>query len=191
MKKYRNEIAEYNDVYEGQQVTVHKIKAKDKKVINNTRSNFSNCPNCLSKMILDENGLQKCSGDRLVTWELEFDKFNALDKSAQGEYLKNISFNSTFMELYDRWVYAKSNPDDPFSCGFTNHIFFPIPSCTVIIPDPAQVSRIEKKLGRKLTEEEVLGEKELFEFQGSIFEKYRKGARTVKISMLRFPEDCY
>jgi hypothetical protein len=190
-KKNRNVIAEYETEVDGQKVIVQKFKAKDKKVINNTRSNFISCPNCLSKLTLDEGGLQKCSGDRLVIWEKEFSQYSLLPKEKQLEYLKKISFNSMFMELYDRWSYSKIDSDDSFSCGFTNKIFLPIASCSVIIPDPAQVKRIEKKLGRKLTEEEIFGEKELFSHRGGIFEEYRDGARTVKITLLRFPEDCY
>lgn len=189
-KKNRNIISEYESEYNGQTVTIHRMKPREKKILNSSRSNLISCPNCLSKLGLDEGGLQKCLGERLLIWDLEFAKFHALDKEKQLAYLQNISFDSTFMELYDRWAYSLINPDDPFSCGYTNKIFFPIPSCSVIIPDPCQVKRIEKKLGRKLTEEEVFGEKELFFHRGGIFEKYREGAKTVKIVLLRFPEDC-
>lgn len=190
-KKNRNVIKEYESEYEGKKITVQKIKPKGRKAINNARSNFISCPNCLSKITLDSNGLQKCSGDRLQVWEKEFSNYEKLDDSKKLEYLKKISFNSTFMELYDRWTYAKVNPEDPFNCGFTNKIFFPIPSCSIIIPDPAQTNKIEKKLGRKLTEEEIFGEKELFAYKGGVFEQYRDGAKTIKITLLRFPEDCY
>ncbi len=190
-KKNKDIIAEYETEVSGQKVIVQKFKTKDKKVINNTRSNFIFCPNCLSKLTLDDSGLQKCSGNRLIIWEKEFYQYDLLPKEKQWEYLKNISFDSMFMELYDRWAYSKKYPDDIFGCGFTNKIFLPIASCSVIIPDTSQVKRIEKKLGRKLTEEEIFGEKELFSHRGGIFEEYRDGAKTVKITLLRFPEDCY
>lgn len=191
MKKDKNVINEYEDYYNGQVVTVHRLKSKDKKVVNTTRNVLINCPNCLSKIQLDQFGLYKCSGDRLTQWEKEFEQFSSLLDVKKAEFLKNISFDSMFLELYDRWIYSKSNPEDPFGCGFTNQIFLPIPSCSVTIPDPAQVKRIEKKLKRRLTEEEIFGEKELFEYRGSVFSEYRTGAKIVKISLIRFPEDCY
>jgi hypothetical protein len=191
MKKSKSIISEYKAEYKGQSVIVHKIKPKERKVVNNARINYNSCPNCLSHIALDNAGLQKCSGDKLEMWNKEFIVFNQLEKEKQLEYLKNISFDSVFMELYDRWVYAQAHTEEPFGCGYTNKIFFPIPICQVIIPDPTQVHIIEKNLGRKLTEEEIFGESELFEYQGSILEKYKKGARTVKITLLRFPEDCY
>lgn len=188
-KKNRNLIKEYEAEVDGQKVTVHRFKPKDKKVVNNARSNFTSCPNCLSHITLDEAGLQKCTGDRIVIWEKEFLKYRELSTQEQQVYMKNISYDSTFMELYDRWAYSQNNPDEPFTCGFTNKIFFPIPSCSVIIPDPAQVNNIEKRLGRKLTENELIGESELFEYQGSVFEKYKKGSKRIRIIMIRFPED--
>lgn len=189
MKK-KNIITEYEIEYEGQKVIVHKYKTKDKKTINNIRGNFINCPNCLSKMIVDNSGIQKCSGDRLGIWDSEFTKFDKLAEVYKIEYIKTLANDSMFFELYDRWNYAKNNQEETFDCGYSNKIFFPIASCSIIIPDPAQVVRIERKLGRKLTEEEIFGEKELFSYKGSIFEEYRDGARTIKISLLRFPEDC-
>lgn len=191
MRKSKNVITQYEDEYNGQKILVNKLKPKSKKVVSNARANLLNCPNCLSRIVLDNAGLNKCSGDRLMNWEKEFDSFTKLEDTKKVEYLKNISFDSMFLELYDRWSYSLTNPDDKFDCGFTNKIFFPIPSCSVTIPDPAQIKRIEKKLGRKLTEAEVFGEKELFEYKGSIFEEYRKGAKTVSITLIRFPEECY
>jgi hypothetical protein len=191
MKKNKNIINEYEDDYNGQKVIVHKFKSKKNKIVNITRSNFAVCPNCLSKMVLDNKGFQQCSGDRLVTWVKEFQTFKDLDDIKKVNYIKNLSHDSMFLELYDRWHYSQSNPEDIFNCGYTNQIFLPIPNCSVIIPDPTQIKRIEKKLGRKLTEEEIFGEKELFAHRGGIFEEYRDGARIVKISLLRFPEDCY
>lgn len=189
--KNKNLINQYKDIYNGQTVTVSKFKTKDKKVINNTRSNFINCPNCLSKMVVNESGLQKCSGDKLDSWDKEFTKFDSLSDDKKLEYIKNITEESMFFELYDRWKYCKTDTEDTFSCGYTNKIFLAVPNCSVIIPDPTQMIRIERKLGRKLTEEEIFGEKELFVSKGGVFEEYRKGAKTLKIILLRFPEDCY
>ena len=191
MRKSKNVISQYEDEYNGTKVLVNKLKTKSRKVISNARINTSSCPNCLSRITLDECGLSKCSGDRLLKWEKEFVNFSNLQDDKKVEYLKNVSLDSMFLELYDRWSYSLANPEDKFDCGFTNKIFFPIPSCSVTIPDPAQIIKIERKLGRKLTEDEIMGEKELFEYKGSIYEEYRKGARTVSITLLRFPEECY
>jgi hypothetical protein len=189
-KSKNNIIAEYQDNIEGISVTVHKIKTKDKKAVSYGRPSTINCPYCLSKLITDKSGLQQCSGDRLEFWDKEFYSFFKMNDYQKKNYIKNITEESQFFELYDKWVYTQ-NPEsnEKFSCGYTNKIFFPIPSANVTVPDPIRMSYIEKKLGRPLTEEEIYGESELWQFGGSILKEYRKGCRRIKIPLIRFPED--
>ena len=188
--KKKNVIAEYQDDIKGQAVTIHKMKPKEKKVISYGRPNAVNCPYCLSHLITDVGGLQQCSGNKLEYWDREFTKFNELTDYLKGKYIETISEESQFFELFDRWAYSKKpDSEEKFNCGYTNKIFFPMPSGNVTIPDPVRVSNVEKKLGRRLTEEELYGESELWQYGGNIFKEYHKGARKVKIPLIRFPED--
>lgn len=189
MKK-RNVISQYQTEYEGQTVTVNVVKNKEKKGQSYGRSNASVCPNCLSRLEIGEAGLPVCSKDKLQFWEKEFIRYETLKEEDKLAYMQHISMENEFLDLYDRWKYAQTDENDTFDCGYTNKIFMPIPTCNVTIPDPIKVSHVEKKLGRPLTEEELFGESELWEFGGQILKEYRKGARKVKIQLIRFPEDC-
>jgi len=186
----KNVIAEYQTEVEGQSVTVHKYKPKEKKAVSYGRPNSINCPYCLSHLANDSAGLQQCSGDKLEFWEKEFSKFSKMNDHQKREYVVTISEESQFFELYDRWTYAQ-NPEheEKFNCGYTNKIFFPMPSGNVTIPDPMRIAHIEKRLGRALTEEEIYGEEELWQMGKMVLKEYKKGARKVKIPLLRFPED--
>lgn len=187
----RNVLAEYQDTVQGQDVTVFTIKPKDKKAVSYGRPNPVNCPNCLSHLTTDNAGLQHCSGDKLDFWDKEFSKFNKLNPHNRNKYLETITEESQFFELYDRWTYSKSpNSEEKFNCGYTNKIFFPMPSGNVTIPDPLKVSNIEKKLGRKLKEEELYGESELWQLGKRILKDYTKGCKKVIIPLIRFPQDC-
>jgi hypothetical protein len=191
MKNKKNVIAEYEAEVNGQKVTVHKLKPKERKVSNNARSNDTTCPNCLSKLSLNDSGIKFCTGDKLQFWEKEFIKYEKLSDEKKAEYLVNISEDSDFLNLYDRWAYAQKDENkEPFTCGYTNKIFFPIPSSNITIPDPIKVLKVERKLGRKLTEEELYGESDLWEYKGMILKEYRQGSKKVKIPLVRFPEDC-
>jgi hypothetical protein len=191
IKNNKNIIAEYQDQIKGQAVTIQKVKPKDKKVVSYGRPNTVNCPYCLSHLTTDGAGVQQCSGDKLEFWNKEFTKFNDLNEHFKKKYIETISEESQFFELYDRWVCAQvPESEEKFNCGYTNKIFFPMPSGNVTIPDPVRVVNIEKKLGRLLTEEELYGESELWQYGGSVFKEYRKGARKVKIALIRFPGDC-
>jgi hypothetical protein len=189
MKK-SNVIAEYQDQIEGIAVTIQKIKTKEKKVVSYGRPSAINCPYCLSTLVTDKSGIQQCSGNKLEFWEKEFLKMSKMNDYQRGNYIKTISEESQFFELYDRWAFAQVPAnEEKFNCGYTNKIFFPMPSGNVTIPDPIRVSYIEKKVNRRLSEEELYGESELWQFGGMVLKEYRKGARKVKIPLIRFPED--
>lgn len=191
MSKKKNLLKQYKDTYNGQEIVVDVLKPSVKKELNVARSNTLICANCLSKLTLDSAGNQQCSGDHLKIWEVEFNKFSLLNETDKTEYLKNISYDSRFLELYDKWVYSVSvNKPEEFNCGYTNKIFLPMPNCQTIIPDPIQMSIIERNVGRKLTEEEIYGEKELYYTQGVITEDFTNTSKKLKIRLIRFPEDC-
>lgn len=191
MKKKRNLVKQYTTTYDNQNVTVNVFKSKGKKEINNARSNTSVCPNCLSKLVLDANKNLQCSGDRLQIWWTEFNNFNNMSQEKKDEYLKHISYDSMFLELYDKWLYSvNNNKPEEFNCGYTNKIFLPMPSCQTIIPDPIQMNIVEKNIGRELTDEEIFGEKELYYTQGVVTEDFDSSSKKIKIRLIRFPEDC-
>ena len=93
------------------------------------------------------------------------------------------------MDLYNRWQNAQELADYEFECGYSNKIFTPNSRHRVTIPDPVQVKRIERHLGRKLTEEELHNESDLWQYSGQYFEKFRDGAKKVKIKHVAIPED--
>jgi len=190
MKK-KNLLKQYKSAYNGQEITVNVIKPCLKKEVNNARSNSLTCPNCLSKLTLDSNGNQQCSGSQLRIWEAQFASFSNLSDVNKVVYLKNISHDSIFLELYDKWNYSiVNNKPEEFNCGYTNKIFLPVSSCQTTIPDPIQLNIVEKNVGRKLTEEEVYGEKELYYTQGIVTEDFSAHSKKLKIRLIRFPEDC-
>jgi hypothetical protein len=191
MKKKRNLLKQYKATYKDQDIVVNVLKPKDKKEVNNGRSNTLTCPNCLSKLTLDSNKNQQCSGSQLKIWEVEFIKFQNLTEDKKTEYLKHVSYDSMFLELYDKWAYSVlHNKPEEYNCGYTNKIFLPIPSCQVTIPDPIQLTIVEKSIGRSLTEEEIFGEKELYYTQGVVTEEFTATSKKLKIRLIRFPEDC-
>lgn len=191
MKKKKNLIKQYTTKYDNKEVTVNVLKFIDKKEVNNARNQSLTCPNCLSKLTLDQKNNLKCSGNHLNIWEEQFKKYHDLDQIKKDDFLKSISYDSMFMDLYDRWAYSINvNKPEEFNCGYTNKIFLPVPSCQVIIPDPIQVKIIENNIGRKLTEQEILGEKELYYNKGIITEDFIETSKKIKIRLLRFPEDC-
>lgn len=190
MSKKLDVIGEYQSEYKGQQITVHKLKMKDRKALPNAARRIYNCPNCSSLVRLNSSGIQECSGDRLRTWELEFAKYHALSNENKVEYIKNISSDSKFLELYDRWAYAfTTNQPEEFTCGYTNKIYLPIASNRVNLPDPIFMKIIESKLGRKLELAEILGEDELWLYGGMVLQKYRKGAKKVRVPIVTLPDD--
>lgn len=171
-------------------VKIKKLKPKGKKRGRNDRSNSLSCPNCLSKLKTNSIGLLECTGDRLMIWDKEFHRFHKLSPENKVEFLKNVSSNSTFQDLFDRWVYALEN-DKPeeFECGYTNTLFPPNGNVKVRIPDPIFCKRLEQKLGRKLTEEEILGESPLYFYRGMVYTEWRKRAKTVRIPFIILPDE--
>ena len=189
-KKTKNILKTYKSDYKGQDIVVTQYKPKEKRTNFNATRHLSACPNCLSSIHIDKGGAWYCTGDRLKVWETEFERYHLLDNPSKAEFIKNISIDTRFFELYDRWVYAKEeNKPEEYNCGYTNKIFLPIASNETIIPDPLKVINVEKSLGRPLTEKELDGETELWLYKGRISDKYRKGSKKIRIEYISFPQD--
>lgn len=183
-------ISQYDIEYNGQIVKVTKLKPKDRKGAPNAARRISSCPSCLSVLKINAQGLWECTGDRLQLWDLEFARFDQLDDQAKALYIKNVSIDSRFLELYDKWVYAKKeNKPEEFNCGYTNKIILPIGSGKTRIPDPIVTKRLETSLKRKLTEEEMYGEVDLWIKNRQVSLDYKRGARRVKIPIITLPDD--
>lgn len=183
-------IAEFDIVYNGQTVTVKKFKPKEKRTNYNGARRVSVCPICMSLLKVNAAGLWECTGDRLKIWETEFEKYSAMSDLDKIDYLKNMSVDNMFLELYDKWAYAKAeNKPEEYNCGYTNKIVLPIGTNRVKIPDPVRVKFIETSLKRKLTEEELYGEDELWIFRGQVSKNYKKGSKKVTISIITLPDD--
>lgn len=183
----RKETIEIN----GQQITLKKLKPKEKKRESyDIRNSVTTCPNCMSRMTLDEVGTWQCSGNRLKHWESEFVKYRRMNNDDKAKYLGNLSNTSRFLELYDRWEYAlNSDGKDTFGCGYTNVLFPLNGSVQVRIPDPLFTKIIENKLGRPLTEEELYEEQEIYFYQGRVLTKYREGAKVIRIPWVVLPTE--
>jgi hypothetical protein len=133
----------------------------------NYRSVSSLCPNCFSTLTTDEAGAITCSGDRIKSWQDEFDKFKALSEIDKKKYLAELDNPKRFLELAG----TLGSQD----CGFSTKISHVVPNYSVRIPDPIAVRAMERKLQRLLTEEE-LDEKYIFE-------------NGYKLPFTQFPED--
>lgn len=136
----------------------------------NYRSVSNLCPNCFSTLTSDSNGAVICSGDRMAAWQAEFEKFKALSEDEQDQYLAKLDDPDRFLELV-----GSLNSQD---CGFSTKINHVVSSHSTRIPDPLAVSRLERALQRRLTEDE-LDEDHIFQINGK---EYR-------IPFVNFPED--
>lgn len=177
------------EIIDGQSVTVSTVKPKERKVTKYVDRTNTTCPNCQSLLKLNEHGQFECSGNKLRVWEKEFVAYYRATDIEKEEILSKFSNTSIFGELYDRWKYNRENEEEMFDCGYTNEIFPLLSESKETIPDPLVVKRIEAKLGRELTLDELLGEVELFSYKGSIFTEWRPKARTVKIPWIVLPSE--
>lgn len=187
MRKKRT-VIETEAQIEGQTVTVKTFPGKAKRKVRNARPLSSSCPVCLSVLKLNDIKVWECTGNRLVFWEKEFSKYNTLTDEKKLEYLNKVSNTSRFYELLDRWNYCQET-SELFDCGYTNEILPPMGIMQIRIPDPVFVKGIEKKLGRGLTEEELLGESELYFYAGQVLTRYRKNAKLIKIPFVLLPSE--
>lgn len=186
----RNLVKQYQEEVDGQEVTVSQFKPKDKKGKSYGRSSTTNCPCCGSKLGLNDQQLWYCTSDKLKYWESEFDKYASLNDADKVIYLQNITSDSQFFDLFDKWKYSKEvDKPDEFHCGYTNNIFLPIANTRTIIPDPLVVKRLEEKLKRPLTEEELKNEGTIhFRFK-KVSDKWFKGGKPFIIPYIVLPDE--
>jgi hypothetical protein len=174
------------EIIDGKSVTVTILSPKERKVTRYVDRSNTTCPNCQSTLRLNDLGQYECTSNKLMVWEKEFFAYDRADMEGKEEILAKFSNTSLFSELYDRWKYAREN-DEKFDCGYTNEVFPLLSESKEVIPDPLVVKRVEKKLGRELTLDELLGEVELFTFGGRVLTEWRPKARTLRIPWIVLP----
>lgn len=168
-------------------VDIKKIKTPRNKK-NFRYKTHTNCPNCMSKLKSNEFNILECTGDRLLFWHNEFLLYMKLDKEKQNKYLLCLSNINLFLDLFDKWNYLDDNGIRVnFQCEYSNKIMNPVTRFRTTLPDPILVKRIERSLGRPLTEEEKHGEKEIWKEGNTFFTNYRKGRKIIKIPQIIFP----
>lgn len=174
----------------GEQVTVKIIEPKQRKVSRYVDRSTTDCPYCKSTLVLNSYGKWECTGDKLKIWANDFYKYYRATEKEREHILSKFSNVSRFLELYDRWAYdIITEGEATYDCGYTNEIFPLIATCQEKIPDPLVTKRIEKKLGRKLTLEELLGEHELYAYGGRILTEWRKNAKQIRIPWIILPAE--
>ena len=124
-----------------------KLKPKRRKGKKHVRSNDHMCPNCFSKLIVDEVGNLTCSGDKLKLWKEKIEDYDKMNIEEKQQFLTTIDNKGKFIEWY--------NLKEDLQCNWNNKVVTEVPTYNVTIPDPMIVGKIEKSLGRPLTEEEL------------------------------------
>lgn len=150
---------------------------------NNYRINTSICPNCLSKLKVNQLGNWECSGDKLKLWIKDFQSYENLDAIGKQMYKDTLSNKDWFVTTQAKWKAGD------LSCDYNNKVIIPKLVHTQEIPDPMFVGRVERSLGRELTEAEKYGEAELFKKGERYTDTYEEGATIVEIPTINFPED--
>ena len=136
----------------------------------NYRSVSHLCPNCFSTLQQNEQGAMICTGDSLAKWQEQYQQFKLLSEAKQAEFLSELGNPERFLEL------ASLTPGEP--CGVTSKISHVAPENSVRIPDPMAVGRLERRLQRTLTTEE-LDEEYVFHLDGKAYQ----------LPFLNYPED--
>lgn len=113
----------------------------------NYRSVSHLCPNCFSTLSQTPQGSMICTGDRLDQWREEYQKLMKLSSDQINAFLNNLDNPSRFKEL------GSTVPGQP--CGNSSKLSHVAPLNSVRIPDPMAVTRLERKLQRRLSEEEL------------------------------------
>ena len=192
MAKYMNKVIQTHKVIiNDKEVTVNVMAPKPRKEKKYAVRSTSTCPYCKSKLILNDLGAWECTGEKLKIWENDFYKYKRAKEKGKEEILARFSNTSRFLELYDRWAYDIIEKGEPtYDCGYTNEIYPLMAECQEKIPDPLVVKKIEQKLGRKMTERELLGEQDLYWYGGQVLTEWRKKAKLVKVPWIVLPSEA-
>lgn len=148
------------------------------------------CPCCSSRLVVNEVGVTECSGDRLKEWELSFLQYNKLSDEDKRKYIILQANSEQFVDLYEKWniIDEKTGFRATFECGYSNKLANPISRFRTSLPDPVLVKRIERSLQRELTIEEKHGESAIWFREGAYSDKYKKGAKRVRVPQIIFPD---
>jgi hypothetical protein len=126
------------------------------------------CPNCFSTLTNNEDGTISCTGDRLTFWKTEAENYKKLSPEEQKLYLDSLEDSSKFLQLVATV--------DNLNCGYSSQLSAITSNNSTRIPDAMAVGRLERKLGRQLTELEL---EEGFKFEGGYC-----------LPFINFPEDA-
>jgi hypothetical protein len=192
MSKNKNKSIQSQQVVQidGKSVQVTKLKPKKHRSKKHARHTITSCPNCLSTLKLNTFGVWYCTGDRLELWTGELEKYSRMNEQRKQDYLSSISEVDKFLDLFERWQYINERGiRENFNCGYSNEVYPPVSRVKSHLPDPAFVKSLERRMGRKLTEEEKANESELWEWNGVISDIKKKGAKRVRIPWINLPED--
>lgn len=188
--KRKSFVEEFQSEMQGQTVTVKRLRPKGKKKSRTKPRNTAICPECGSVLKVSEHGPWECTGNQLEIWISQFSHYQQLGDLEKQEYLTEISDLPRFEYLYGRWEASLEEENaEPFTCGYTNDMSLPISSMKISLPDPLFVKHLEKRIGRKLTEEEKHNEEPLWFSGGMYIAKYKKGAKKVRIPKIIFPDE--
>lgn len=190
MKKKRNVIETFKAEHDGQVVTVERLKPKGPKKVRNKPRSTSICPECGSILKVGEHGSWECTGNQLEIWINQFYQYQRLNDDKKIEFLSKISDQSRFEYLFGRWEHSQEEDGPDFDCGYTNKLYPPHSASKLRLPDPIFCKFLERRLGRKLTEEELYGEDHVYFYAGQYISKPRKGAKKIRIPKITFPDDC-
>lgn len=165
-------------------IDVKKLKPKRRRIGHNVRSVNHTCPNCLSTIIINNLGQWECTGNNLQLWSKEFERYNTMSAAEKEKHLETIDNKEKFLEWYNQ---------DSLHCGWNSQLQKIENTYSVRIPDPIAVSRIEKSLGRNLSEEELEEGKVLY--RKLISDKYTystvycEGWNLYVIPRISFPDE--
>lgn len=138
------------------------------------------CPNCMSTLTV-ENGDYVCTGDRLEIWQKVFEEFDKMQLKEKRDYLSSISDQDKFFDLYKQ----KSK----LTCDFSTYRASLVPNYNETILDPLVVKRVQKSLGRPLTDEEKSGDTKLYRRGNDYKTRLFLGYEEFEIPRINFPED--
>jgi len=139
----------------------------------NLKSISNLCPNCFSTLVKNEDGDIECSGDKLKFWKDEVALYKKMNVEQQKIYLESLENANEFLRLA-----AAVETAEALDCGYSANLVSIIPNYSTRIPDPMAVNKLERKLKRLLTEEE-LEEGYTFKLDNEIY----------MLPFINFPED--
>lgn len=166
-------------------IDVQKLKPKHlrKKGASNAGRDNNACPHCLSTLKVDRHGNWECTGDRLKMWVVEFEKYDDMTELNKLKYSNTLSNEDKFLTLFTKW---KSGD---LVCEYSSNFVNVYSKQKYQIPDPMLVGRLERNLGRELTDAEKLGDQPIYKVNNKYTSIYAPGAEIIEIPMVSFPED--